>query len=392
MIKIKNLHKNFGNLNVLKGLDLEIQKGEVVAVIGSSGTGKSTLLRCLNYLEQPDEGIITIDDVTVDARNCTKKEINQLRRQSAMIFQTFNLFLNKDVLHNVMEPLVTARKMNKEEAREEAIKYLRKVGMEEKLNQYPSTLSGGQQQRVAIARSMAVQPKVLLFDEPTSALDPEWVQEVLEVISELAREHFTMIIVTHEMQFAREVADRVIFMENGVIIEEGSPEELFQNPQNPRTRAFLKLEADGGFEIIHTMNFKEMVPLFIRAGLEVKPDEPVPENLITRFEVIQKKDHIRVGGAALVKKEGEYILRCVAIEKEYQGQGLGSMVVLAAVDEAKMYGAKRLLLNAKVPGFYKKLGFQIIPREASPIEFSDCQTCPRFHNGCDSEIMILEWE
>ena len=231
MIKIKNLHKNFGNLNVLKGLDLEIQKGEVVAVIGSSGTGKSTLLRCLNYLEQPDEGIITIDDVTVDARNCTKKEINQLRRQSAMIFQTFNLFLNKDVLHNVMEPLVTARKMNKEEAREEAIKYLRKVGMEEKLNQYPSTLSGGQQQRVAIARSMAVQPKVLLFDEPTSALDPEWVQEVLEVISELAREHFTMIIVTHEMQFAREVADRVIFMENGVIIEEGSPEELFQNPK-----------------------------------------------------------------------------------------------------------------------------------------------------------------
>lgn len=392
MIKIKNLHKNFGNLNVLKGLDLEIQKGEVVAVIGSSGTGKSTLLRCLNYLEQPDEGIITIDDVTVDARNCTKKEINQLRRQSAMIFQTFNLFLNKDVLHNVMEPLVTARKMNKEEAREEAIKYLRKVGMEEKLNQYPSTLSGGQQQRVAIARSMAVQPKVLLFDEPTSALDPEWVQEVLEVISELAREHFTMIIVTHEMQFAREVADRVIFMENGVIIEEGSPEELFQNPQNPRTRAFLKLEADGGFEIIHTMNFKEMVPLFIRAGLEVKPDEPVPENLITCFEVIRKKDYIRVGGAALVKKEGEYILRCVAIEKEYQGQGLGSMVVLAAVDEAKMYGAKRLLLNAKVPGFYKKLGFQIIPREASPIEFSDCQTCPRFHNGCDSEIMILEWE
>ena len=308
-----------------------------------------------------------------------------------MIFQDFNLFLNKDVLHNVMEPLISGRGMNKKEAEEEARKYLEKVGMSDKLKQYPATLSGGQQQRVAIARSMAVRPQVLLFDEPTSALDPEWVQEVLEVISELAREHYTMIIVTHEMQFAKEAADRVVFMEEGTIVEQGTPEELFHHPKSERTRAFLKLEDDGGFEIIRSMRFKEMIPLFIRAGLEVEPDAKEPEGLITCFEVIRKDTRERVGGAALAWQEKEFVLRCVAIEKEYQKQGLGSMIVHEAVAEAKRHGAKRLMLNAKVPEFYKKLGFSIVPEEEAP-DISECMNCHRFHNGCDSEIMKLEWQ
>ena len=228
MIKIENLHKSFGKLEVLKGIDLEVKKGEIVVIIGSSGTGKSTLLRCLNYLEKPEEGKITIGDITVDAKTCDKKQVNELRKHSAMIFQNYNLFLNKNVLQNVMEPLVTAKKMNKNEAEKVAKHYLEQVGMSDKLKQYPATLSGGQQQRVAIARSLAVQPNVLLFDEPTSALDPEWVLEVLEVIRDLAKQHFTMIIVTHEMQFAKEVASRVIFMEKGVVVEEGTPEEVPQ--------------------------------------------------------------------------------------------------------------------------------------------------------------------
>lgn len=242
MIKIENLHKNFGKLEVLKGIDLEVKKGEIVVIIGSSGTGKSTLLRCLNYLEKPEEGKITIGDITVDAKTCDKKQVNELRKHSAMIFQNYNLFLNKNVLQNVMEPLVTAKKMNKNEAEEVAKYYLEQVGMSDKLKQYPVTLSGGQQQRVAIARSLAVQPNVLLFDEPTSALDPEWVLEVLEVIRDLAKQHFTMIIVTHEMQFAKEVASRVIFMEKGVVVEEGTPEEVLENPKNSRTRAFLRFD------------------------------------------------------------------------------------------------------------------------------------------------------
>lgn len=242
MIKVENLHKSFGQLEVLKGINLEIKKGEVVVIIGSSGTGKSTLLRCLNYLETPDQGKITIGGITVDAEKHSRGEVRCLRKQSAMIFQNYNLFLNKNVLYNVAEPLMASKKMKKDEAELWARKYLRQVGMDDKLYQYPSTLSGGQQQRVAIARSLAVKPNVLLLDEPTSALDPEWVQEVLDVIERLAKNHFTMLIVTHEMQFAKEVADRIIFMENGVIIEEGLPEKILENPDNPRTRAFLKLE------------------------------------------------------------------------------------------------------------------------------------------------------
>lgn len=242
MIAVKNIHKSFDGIEVLKGIDLEVSKGEVVAIIGSSGTGKSTFLRCINFLDKPDKGTIAIGDLLIDAENCTKKEIHNLRKHSAMIFQNYNLYNNKTVLQNVTESLITVKKMNKEEAKKLAIKYLEKVGMEDRLNQYPSTLSGGQQQRVAIARSMATQPDLLLLDEPTSALDPEWVYEVLDVIKKLTKEDFTMIIVTHEIQFAKEVADRVIFMDKGVIVEEGMAKDILNNPKQDRTKEFLKLK------------------------------------------------------------------------------------------------------------------------------------------------------
>lgn len=239
MIEVKNLHKSFGELKVLQGVDLTIQQGEVVAVIGPSGTGKSTLLRCINYLERPDEGVITIGDVTVDAKTATKKEIHRLRGASAMVFQNYNLFRNMTVLANVMEPLTAVQKKPKQEAEKEAMEYLTRVGLAEKRDEYPSHLSGGQQQRVGIARAMAVNPQIMLFDEPTSALDPELVGEVMAVIRQLAEQHRTMLIVTHEMRFAREAADRVIFMSDGVIVEQGTPDAIFGNPQNERTRKFL---------------------------------------------------------------------------------------------------------------------------------------------------------
>ena len=242
MIRVKNIHKSFEGVEVLKGIDLEVSKGEVIAIIGSSGTGKSTFLRCLNFLDKPDKGIINIGNLSIDAENCTKKEIHELSKHSAMIFQNYNLYNNKTVLQNVTESLTTVKKMNKNEAKKLAIYYLEKVGMADRLNQYPATLSGGQQQRVAIARSMATQPDLLLLDEPTSALDPEWVYEVLEVIKKLAKEHFTMIIVTHEIQFAKEVADRVIFMDKGIIVEEGIAKEILNNPKLDRTKEFLKLK------------------------------------------------------------------------------------------------------------------------------------------------------
>lgn len=394
MIKIQNLHKHFGNLEVLKGIDLEVEKGEVVAVIGSSGTGKSTLLRCMNYLETPDEGSITIGDITVTAGKASRKEIHELRKHSAMIFQNFNLFSNKDVLHNVMEPLISAQGMKKAEAEKVAVEYLEKVGMADKLNQYPITLSGGQQQRVAIARSMATKPNVLLFDEPTSALDPEWVQEVLEVIRRLAKAHFTMLIVTHEMQFAKEVADRVIFMEAGKIVEDGPAKVVLENPKQERTREFLKLSApkeidEKDYRIIKSMNFKEMLPMFIEAGLEFRPDDPAPEGMLSCFEMIDRKSKRRIGGASLAQMYGEFIIRSVAIEKEYQGRGLGRKLVEYVIEEAKQWDAGRIMLTAKVPGFYKKLGFSVIPREEAP-PISDCSSCSRFHNGCDSEIMKLD--
>lgn len=239
MINIKNLRKSFNNLDVLKGIDLSIKKGEVVVIIGPSGSGKSTFLRCINYLETPNEGLIEIGAVSVNASNPAKDGIKMLRKSTAMVFQNYNLFKNKTALENIMEPLVATKKMNKNEAIEKAEELLRVVGLYDKKLNYPSTLSGGQQQRIGIARAMAVNPEVILFDEPTSALDPELVGEVLNVIRDLAKKHMTMIIVTHEMAFAREVADRVIFMDKGDIIEEGSPEDIFTNPKEERTRKFL---------------------------------------------------------------------------------------------------------------------------------------------------------
>lgn len=241
MIKISNLHKKFNNLEVLKGINLDINKGEVVAVIGPSGTGKSTLLRCINYLEVPEEGTITIEDLKVDAKKINKKEILELRKCTSMVFQSYNLFKNKTVIENVMEPIVMVQKKSKEEARKISEDLLNQVGLSDKKNEYPSRLSGGQQQRVGIARAMAVNPKIMLFDEPTSALDPELVGEVLEVIKSLAERHRTMLIVTHEMKFAREAADRIIFMDGGTIVEEGTPDEIFNNPKNERTKKFLNI-------------------------------------------------------------------------------------------------------------------------------------------------------
>lgn len=239
MIKIQNLHKKFNDLEVLKGVDLEINRGEVIAVIGPSGTGKSTLLRCINYLERPDQGTIAIGDVEVSPENCSKKNIRELRLKTAMVFQSYNLFKNMTVLENVMEPLVTVKKVDRAAAEKAALAIIEKVGLLDKKDQYPSKLSGGQQQKASIARAVVVDPELMLFDEPTSALDPELVGEVLSVIRELALNHRTMLIVTHETRFAREAANRIIFMDGGKIIEQGTPEEIFEHPQNPRTIKFL---------------------------------------------------------------------------------------------------------------------------------------------------------
>ncbi|MCC5908851.1 MAG: amino acid ABC transporter ATP-binding protein [Clostridiaceae bacterium] len=239
MLKLRNIHKSFGDLKVLKGVDLEIKQGEVKAIIGPSGTGKSTLLRCINYLEKPDAGEIMIDTLELNAKTITKQEIYELRKSTAMVFQNFNLFKNKTVLENIIESLVLIKKMDRSTAIEIGIDILKKVGIEEKKNVYPSKLSGGQQQRVAIGRALAVNPKVILFDEPTSSLDPELVGEVLELIKKLAKENMTMVIVTHEMSFAKDVADKIVFMDEGKILQEGTPEEIFSSVTNPRISKFI---------------------------------------------------------------------------------------------------------------------------------------------------------
>ncbi|RGR58646.1 amino acid ABC transporter ATP-binding protein [Dorea formicigenerans] len=241
MIKVTDLHKSFGELAVLKGIDFQADTGEVIVIIGPSGMGKSTFLRCINYIERPEKGIIEIDNVKVDAEKCTEKEIKQLRLKTSMVFQNYNIFKNKTVIENVMLPMTSVQKIEKEIAKEKALQYLDQVGLLDKVNEYPSRLSGGQQQRVGIARAMAVNPKLILLDEPTSSLDPELVLGILDILRNLANEHKrTMIIVTHEMSFAKEIADRIIFMDDGRIIEEGTPEEIFSNPQNERTKRFLE--------------------------------------------------------------------------------------------------------------------------------------------------------
>lgn len=236
MIKVKNLHKNFDKLEVLKGIDEHIKPGEVVAVIGPSGSGKSTFLRCLNLLEEVTEGEIYVDDELI---NSPDVDINIIRQKMGMVFQQFNLFPHLKIIDNITLAPVLLKKMTKEEAVAKAMELLKRVGLEDKAESYPNSLSGGQKQRVAIARALAMDPEIMLFDEPTSALDPEMVGEVLDVIKDLAKEGMTMVIVTHEMGFAREVASRVLFIDQGIIMESGTPEEIFENPQNERTKSFL---------------------------------------------------------------------------------------------------------------------------------------------------------
>ena len=240
MLQIRNLRKSFGDLQVLKSIDLDVNKGDVVAILGPSGSGKTTMLRCLNFLEKSDGGTMLFDDQRVDLARVTHAEANALRRRTGFVFQSYNLFANKTALQNVTEGLIIARKMPRRRAEEIARAALVKVGMDDRADYYPSQLSGGQQQRVAIARAMAADPEIIYFDEPTSALDPELTGEVLAVMRSLAGEGRTMLVVTHEMDFARHAANRVVFMEQGVIVEQNTAEAFFNDPQQPRTREFLQ--------------------------------------------------------------------------------------------------------------------------------------------------------
>lgn len=237
ILQIQGLNKWYGDLQVLKGIDLEVKRGEVVVIIGASGSGKSTLLRCVNFLEKSKKGKIYISGKLVKHQ---EKQLNKVRQELGMVFQHFNLFPHMTVACNVMEGMVQVKGLPKVEARKKAEKLLQRVGLEDKADVYPAMLSGGQKQRVAIARALAMEPKIMLFDEPTSALDPELVGEVLAVMTKLAQEGMTMLVVTHEMWFAKEVADRVIFMDDGIILEEATPEKMFSAPENERTQAFLK--------------------------------------------------------------------------------------------------------------------------------------------------------
>ena len=240
MLQIRNLRKSFGDLQVLKSIDLDVNKGDVVAILGPSGSGKTTMLRCLNFLEKSDGGTMLFDDQRVDLARVTHAEANALRRRTGFVFQSYNLFANKTALQNVTEGLIIARKMPRRRAEEIARAALVKVGMDDRADYYPSQLSGGQQQRVAIARAMAADPAIIYFDEPTSALDPELTGEVLAVMRSLAGEGRTMLVVTHEMDFARHAANRVVFMEQGVIVEENTAEAFFNDPQQLRTKEFLQ--------------------------------------------------------------------------------------------------------------------------------------------------------
>jgi len=240
MLEINDVYKAFGKNEVLKGVSLHVNKGDVVVILGPSGSGKTTFLRSINFLERADRGTLKFGDTTLDLAKASKKEIRQIRKRTAFVFQNYNLFANKTALENVTEGLIIARKVPKQEAIEIGKKALDKVGLSERYDYYPSQLSGGQQQRVGIARAIAVNPEVVLFDEPTSALDPELIGEVLGVMKELAKEGTTMIVVTHEMKFAEDVANRVIFMDKGVVVEEGSPKEIFYQPKEERTKQFLR--------------------------------------------------------------------------------------------------------------------------------------------------------
>jgi ABC-type polar amino acid transport system ATPase subunit len=239
MIQVENWHKSFGKNHVLKGINLRIETGDAVVMVGASGSGKSTFLRTLNFLERAEEGILTLDDMRLDMKNVHNKDILAVRRNTAMVFQSYNLFRHKTALENVMEALVIVKKMPKEEAEAIAVEELKRVGLSDRMKYYPHQLSGGQQQRVGIARALAIKPKVILFDEPTSALDPEMVGEVLDVIRSISHKGITLVLVSHEMAFARDVADQVIFLADGEIYETGTPEQFFENPQKEKTKQFL---------------------------------------------------------------------------------------------------------------------------------------------------------
>ena len=239
MIEIKDLRKSFKKLKVLEGINLTINDGSVVGIIGSSGSGKSTLLRCIDYLEVPDSGWITFDEVSFDVEKATKSDIKYMKTHTSMVFQAFHLFKYKTALENVMEGLSVVQKKSKEEAKQIAEQYLKKVGLLDRSNHYPNQLSGGQQQRVAIARSLALNPKVILFDEPTSALDPEMIQEVLKVIKDVAKEGKTMIIVSHEMNFIYDICDKVVFLDGGTVLKEGTPREVLVETENERIKQFV---------------------------------------------------------------------------------------------------------------------------------------------------------
>jgi L-cystine transport system ATP-binding protein len=240
MIRVEGVHKRFHRVEVLKGITLEVARGEVVAILGPSGSGKSTLLRCINFLERPDRGVIRIGDLAVDAERAHRADVAALRRRTAMVFQHYHLFRNKTALENVMEGLLVVRRLPRAEAERRATAVLERVGLASRLRHFPSQLSGGQQQRVGIARALAMEPEVILFDEPTSSLDPELVGEVLDVMKGLARDGLTMIVVTHELGFARDVATRVAFMDDGQVVEEGPPEQLFDRSRHARTAQFLE--------------------------------------------------------------------------------------------------------------------------------------------------------
>lgn len=235
------MRKSFGTLEVLKDISIDVYKGDVVSILGPSGSGKTTLLRCINFLERADGGSITLDDTTIDLKAATREQASEVQRKTGFVFQNYNLFRNKTALENITLGLTSGRGVSKEDANKKGMMLLRKIGLEDRANFFPSELSGGQQQRVAIARALATDPEIIYFDEPTSALDPELTDEVLEVMRQLAREGMTMVVVTHEMSFAHNVSNRVIFMDHGLIVEEGSPEQIFEHPQNERTRAFLRL-------------------------------------------------------------------------------------------------------------------------------------------------------
>ena len=245
MLELHGIKKSFGDLEVLKGIDLTVEQGDVVAILGPSGSGKTTLLRCINFLERASGGEMVFDGERFDLSKISKKDIARLRQKTAFVFQNYNLFLNKTALQNVTEGLIIGRKMPKAEAEEIGRKMLEKVGMADRSGYYPSQLSGGQQQRVAIARALATQPEIIYFDEPTSALDPELTGEVLAVMRQLAEEGMTMLVVTHEMGFARNVSNKVVFMEHGVVVESGTSREFFEHPQEMRTRAFLHTVSGG---------------------------------------------------------------------------------------------------------------------------------------------------